>query len=103
MTVKSNPVLSMDDLDAALGSEDHLGYGYAISSDLPSRKRLALDHSVVAVANDLDLDAETLFHWTNSKWGRWLVDGVYGRDETPTKATVEKYLNPKAVAEATTF
>ena len=91
--------LTTSDLEAALGDERHLGFGYAISRDLGESRRKRLDRAVVRVANDLDLDAETLFHWANSKWGR-LVDGVYGRNESPSSETVRNYLNEKAVAEA---
>lgn len=90
-------VLTTDDLDACLADDDHLGWGYAIASDLSNSKRERLDRAVVAVANELGLSKRDLFHWTNSKYGRWLVDGIYGRDESPSKASVRHYLNPEAM------
>lgn len=89
------------DLQMALEDDRHLGFGYATADVIGSAsRRRSLDRAVVAVANEVGLDSETLFHWTNSKWGRWLVDGVHGRNEPPTRATVRAYLNPSAVAEA---
>jgi hypothetical protein len=87
--------LTTTSLQNVLADERHLGFGYATSDVLPPSRRERLDRAVVAVANDLGLDEETLFHWTNSKYGRWLVDLVYGNDAPPTQATV-----PLAVEEA---
>lgn len=94
--------LTTADLDAALADDRHLGHGYATRDYIESQsKRERLDRAVVAVANDADFSAEELFHWTNSKWGRWLIDGVYGRNESPTQATVRRYLNAETLVEAT--
>jgi hypothetical protein len=91
-------MLTVDDLHATLADERHLGFGYACCDVLPPGKRERLDRAIVAVANQLELDRETLFHWSNSKHGRWLADAAYGRDEPATRATVRTLLNPEAVA-----
>ena len=96
-------MLRLRHLETALEHEDHLGWGYATKDSLPTVRQAKLDCAVIDVANELFLTPEDLFHWTNSKWGRWLVDGVYGRDESPTKKTVRNYLNEKAVREALDF
>lgn len=93
--------LTLTHLEEALGHEKHLGFGYATRDSLASPRTLGtlakLDCAVVDVANELKLNFEELFHWTNSKYGRWLVDDVYGNDSPPTKATVRRNLNKKAV------
>lgn len=92
--VAHRPKLTTDDLDAALNDEDHLGWGYSgASSYLSDSKRERLDRAVVAVANELGLSKRELFHWTNSKYGRWLTDTV----ESPSKASVREYLNADAM------
>lgn len=96
--------ITTENIGQALADERHLGFGYACTRDISSAsKKAQLDNAVAGVANELGLDAETFFHWTNSKLGRWLADGVLGRGEPPTKETVRKYLNPEAVAEALDF
>jgi hypothetical protein len=74
--------LTIDNLEAALADERHLGVGYweSRSVEMPKRKLERLDRAVIRQANALGLDQERLFHWTNSKYGRWLVDDVYGCD-----------------------
>lgn len=88
--------LTVEDLRKALYEDDrHLGWGYGESSYLPEGKRNRLDRAVVAVANELGLDYESLFHWSNSKYGRHLCDtAIY---ESPTRETVRGYLNRKAI------
>lgn len=94
--------ITTESIEQALADERHLGWGYACTRDIESEsKRDRLDRATVAVANELGLDAETFFHWTNSKYGRWLTDAVLGRGEPPTKATVRQLLNPSAIEQAT--
>jgi hypothetical protein len=99
MAVKAKAALTTADLEATLDDGRHLGFGYACSRDLAARTRARLDRAVVAVANELGLDAEQLFQWANSKGGRWLTDAVAGRDEAATRATVRKYLSADFVRE----
>jgi hypothetical protein len=90
--------LTIEDLHQTLCDDRHLGYGYACCTDIESTsKRLRLDKSIVAVANELGLDYETLFHWSNSKNGRYLADGILGCNESPSRENVRHYLNPTAV------
>jgi hypothetical protein len=94
--------LSTEDLQRTLSDERHLGWGYACCGDIESEStKERLDRAVVAVANDLGLDYEVLFHWSNSKYGRWLADGIIGCGESATRATVRRYLNPDAITAAT--
>lgn len=90
--------LGLQDLDDAVEDQRHLGWGYSTKSGLPNRAQATLDCAVIDVANELELNYEELFHWTNSKYGRWLVDTIGGK--TPTKAAVRKYLNAEAVKDA---
>lgn len=93
--------LTADDLNRTLADERHLGWGYQCCLDIESATtRARLERAVVAVANEQQLDYERLFRWSNSKWGRWLYDGVRGCGEPPTRATVRRYLNERSVAEA---
>lgn len=88
--------LTVEDLHRTLEDERHLGYGYATVGLIieSESRRNRLDRAIVAVANELELSYEQLFDWSNSKYGRWLADGVYGRDESPSRATVRShYLN----------
>jgi hypothetical protein len=88
--------LSLEDLDATLEDERHNGWGYATKSgSLDLRPEAQLDCAVIDVANELGLSYDDLFIWTDSKYGRWLVDTVAG--QTPTKTTVRKYLNQEAI------
>lgn len=93
--------LTVADLVAALNDERHLGWGYATREYLSESRRERLDRAVLAVANSLGLSAEDLFHWTNAKFGRHLVDmassGKINHD------LVRGYLNAEAVAQAKDF
>ncbi len=93
--------LTTTDLHETLADERHGGWGYACCSDLPRSKREPLDRAIIGVANEMNLDRERLFHWSNSKYGRWLYDAVYGNDKPPTRATVRELLNPEAMRLAT--
>lgn len=99
MTSKTK--LTTADLEAALNDERHLGFGYATRDYLPTSLRERLDRNVVWVANDLGLDAETLFHWANSKNARWLCD--HASDGKVSRDRVRDYLNPETVASAMDF
>lgn len=100
--------LTVDDISRALADERHLGWGYTCTRDLGAEygrqsDQDQLDRNVVAVANELGLDYDTFFHWTNSKYGRWLADAVIGRNESVTEGTVRGCLNREAVAAAMDF
>lgn len=90
--------LTQDDLDAALADERHLGFGYAGRQHLDADTRAQLDKGVLEVANMLVLTREDLFHWTNSKYGRWLCD--HASDGNTSLGRVSDYLNPDTIAEA---
>lgn len=94
--------LTAADVAATLDDPRHLGYGYneTRKHGMPTAKMAALDRAVAAVANELGLTAEALFHWSNSKHGRWLDDAIDGREEGPSLDTVRKHLNRRAVQEA---
>jgi hypothetical protein len=89
--------LTVQDLEATLEDERHLGYGYACSRDLSPSKATRLDRAVIAVANELDLDQEDLFEWSNSKHGRWLTDRIYGRNASISRATVRLEMSEKII------
>jgi hypothetical protein len=90
--------LTVDNITQALEDERHLGFGYyeSRSVEMPKRKLERLDRAVIRQANALGLDQERFFHWTNSKYGRWLVDDVYGCDRNIAEA-VALALNAEAV------
>lgn len=90
-------LLTPADLQATLDDERHLGFGYAESRYLSDFKREALDQKVVAVANEFGLDAEELFLWANSKYGRWLCDSTYGA--RVTRELVRKALSRTIIEE----
>jgi hypothetical protein len=96
-TASKPRILTVADLDRAIRDERHLGFGYATSRDISAGRRKALDLAVVEVANDLGVDYETLFVWSNSKNGRWLVDEASGI--APSRTLVLRYLNARWVAE----
>ena len=86
--------LTLNDLDDTLSDERHLGFGYATASFLTTSLRERLDRNVVFVANESALTKEELFLWSNSKYGRWLVD-----TGSITRATVRDYLSRKIIDE----
>ena len=91
--------LTVDDLHRTLEDDRHLGWGYAeVAEYVHGRRREQLDRAIVAVANEQGLDYEILFHWSNSKHGRWLSDAVHGCNAPPTRATVRGLLNPSTIA-----
>ena len=87
--------LTVADLDATLADERHLGWGYASAGHFGDSKRARLDRAVVAVANELGLDYEGLFMWSNSKLARWCADEMHGR--SPSREAVRHYLNPTVI------
>lgn len=90
--------LTQTDLDAALSDERHYGFGYATRDELPARIRQALDAAVLEVANEIGVTREQLFHWANSKDGRWLCD--HASDGNTSLERVRTYLNPDAIKNA---
>jgi hypothetical protein len=91
--------LTIADLDAALARADHHGFGYATRRYLGTIVQRRLDEAVIEVANDLGLTADELFEWADSKYGRWLADGVHGRSEPATVEKVRGCLNRSVIAE----
>lgn len=85
--------LTVNDLVAALAREDHHGWGYSTRRYLDDKRQRELDAAVVEVANELMINYDALFEWSDSKWGRWLVDAVHGRDEPATVETVRGCLS----------
>lgn len=90
--------LTRHDVADCLNDDRHLGFGLAEASVMTSRNRERLFAAVARRANDLSLTKEELFHWTNSKHGRWLVDSVYGCGE-PVAAAVASHMTAERVAE----
>lgn len=66
--------LTIEDLHATLENPDHLGWGYACCEDLSERLRHNVDVVIVRLANEQGWRQSDLFHWSNSKHGRWLSD-----------------------------
>lgn len=76
---RTRPLLTTDDLNAALNDERHLGFGYATRRHLDDAELEArIDAAVIAEANAKQMTREQLFDWANSKNGRWLVDMCSG-------------------------
>jgi hypothetical protein len=91
--------LKVGDLAAVLDREDHHGWGYATRRYLDAKLQRELDAAVIEVANALMISCDDLFEWADSKWGRWLVDAVQGRDEPATVETVRGCLNKVTLAD----
>ena len=91
-------MLTVADLHATLNDGRHLGFGYAeVDIYVEGKTREQLDATIVEVANELGMSREDLFHWSNSKYGRWMGDAVYGRNAPPNRETVESLLSPEAI------
>jgi hypothetical protein len=91
--------LTQEDVERAIWEDErHLGWGLAISENLNENLQGRLHRAVAKQATKLGLTYDELFHWTNSKLGRWTVDGVYGCDMSPT-AAVAAYMTAEQVAE----
>jgi len=91
--------LVVADLETALKREDHAGFGYAERRYLDGTRQREIDAAVIEVANELLMTADDLFTWADSKYGRWLIDGVYGRNEPATVETVRGSLNNVVLSE----
>jgi hypothetical protein len=69
--------MTRTDIEAGLEDERWLGWGY-----LGERSRTddtaAADALVLRFAAERGWDAEDLFHWANSKDGRWFGDWAFG-------------------------
>lgn len=81
--------LTVEDLHATLEDERHLGWGYATTEELNDRERRNLDVVVIEIANEQGWTKDQLFEWSNSKYGRWLSDLVYGRGWTQKQMRTE--------------
>lgn len=80
--MKQKKTITYQDLLNALIDERHLGNGYAIRSyTTDPRKIVAMDEMVVLMANKEGWDLEQLFQFTNSKFGRYVVDCWMGGDK----------------------
>jgi hypothetical protein len=90
-------LLTLADLDRALEDERHMGYGYAIASDLTPHKRERLNRAVIAVANQLGMNYQQLFEWTNSKYGRHLAGYVEHNELPASQESVRQYLHLNAL------
>lgn len=90
-------MLTNSDITRTLSDERHLGWGFACCSDMGDSKYSRLVAAVTAVANELGLDYELLFMWSNSKHGRWLADDL--SSAPPTRATVRRHLSANIIAE----
>ena len=89
-------MFTKEDVYEALNDDRHGGWGLATAAySLSDSIRERLYAAVAAVANELGLDEEDFFLWTNSKSARWLVDSI--PPSPPTRATVRKYLNVEAI------
>lgn len=90
--------LTLADLERALEDDRHNGWGYATSRSgwLSPTAMARLDCRVIDTANQLGLDYEELFQWTDSKYGRHLVDTIGGVRDV-TFAAVRPYLNENAM------
>jgi hypothetical protein len=93
-------VLTVADLRRTLEDERHHGAGFTDCDVLDKRRYAQVERKVVEVANELGLSYDLLFHWSNSKYGRWLADAVYGRGEDVDTA-VRGHLNREAMVWAT--
>jgi len=83
--------LTAADFDRMMSDDRWLGYGYLGER----RNRLeegdstvAADALAVAAANELGLTYDEVFHWANSKDGRWFGDCMFGANGSHA----EKYL-----------
>lgn len=93
--ITPNGTLTVADLERTLTDDRHLGWGYAGIRNLDTATVTRTHEAVIAVANELGLDYERLFIWSNSKQGRWLAD--HGT-QASSLATVREYLNAAAIA-----
>lgn len=89
--------LTVEDLLNTVADDRHLGWGFACVTGygLNDEEFGRTMRNVVAVANELGLDYEDLFMWSNSKNGRWLSDQMDRR--APSKRLVRMFLNPDAI------
>lgn len=94
--------------DAFTADDRWLGFGYlgerrnALQGHSALVERVpAIDALVIAHATAAGWDADTLFHWANSKDGRWFADVVFGGSlATPLSvlfAEGTRYLNAQAI------
>jgi hypothetical protein len=82
--------LTAADLDACERDDRWLGHGYLGWRSGPCTRGWTsiVDRAVLELANEHGWDRELLFHWCNSKCGRWFGDDAYGAEEKPTTSVV---------------
>jgi hypothetical protein len=83
-------MLTEGDLYRTLEDDRHLGWGYACLDVLSISRRARTDAAIVKVANQLELDYEDLFLWSNSKHGRWLADMIHGCDSAVVRSVKQQ-------------
>lgn len=92
--------ITKTDLTNALADDRQIGWGYAGERDswmnredserASKRQITAIDSAVVSLANKFGWDYEMLFHFTNSKFGRWFADTTFGFSVKDTATAIRK-------------
>lgn len=102
--MKNRKLTTSDLLKRQHESEGYGLYGHEVRSPVfwcersedPYLAARAVDESTVRVANCLQLDADGLFHFMNSKLGRWAGDEIANsatkNQNGQTEAVLEKYM-----------
>lgn len=102
--MKNSKLTTSDLLKRQHESEGYGLYGHEVRSPMfwidrsadPYLAARAVDESTVKIANRLRLDAEELFHFMNSKLGRWAGDEIANfttkNQNGQTEAVLEKYM-----------
>jgi len=80
MTTTRTHNLTTADIDAGLTDERWLGWGYLGERSRSEQNATEADAVVLRFARVLGWDREDLFHWMNSKDGRWFGDWAFGCD-----------------------
>jgi hypothetical protein len=70
--------LTTKDIEAGYEDERWLGWGYLGERDRTDGPTDRADAIVLRFAAERGWDAEDLFHWANSKDGRWFGDWAFG-------------------------
>jgi hypothetical protein len=90
MTTKSKPnTLTTEDIALGYSDERWLGWGYLGERDRAADAGIDTRHAdevALRFANANGWNREDLFHWANSKDGRWYGDWAFGCDTTTEPA-----------------
>lgn len=83
MTTTRNTTTDLTTTDITAGYEDErwLGWGYLQGRTNDEEIDAGADAYVLARAAERGWDREDLFHWMNSKDGRWFADWYFGGDK----------------------